>query len=278
MLIYGVQIVTEQMMDQRVAVVTGASSGFGQESVRRLAGAGWMTIGIARREERLSLLAEEVGGDYQVCDITDPEQVAEVGASIIDKYVNINLLVNSAGKPLRKRFEEATSAEIWGVMDTNFFGTMRMTEALVPGLINATRAAQPADIVNVCSAAAGILDANSGAYGTSKGAQADYSKALTTRLRPWGINVHAVHPGRADTEGHPKRPSSSALSKLVSALTETDVDSVAEAIARMPGTPSSEVFLPGLLKYVAVANAIAPVTVTRAVNYLGHKKPEAAQA
>jgi len=67
----------------RIAVVTGASSGIGAEIARLLTHRGWRCVLLARREDRLRLLAEEIGGEYEVCDITDREAVERVAARIL---------------------------------------------------------------------------------------------------------------------------------------------------------------------------------------------------
>jgi NADP-dependent 3-hydroxy acid dehydrogenase YdfG len=264
-------------MDKPVAVITGASSGIGHETFRQFAISGlWTPIGIARRENRLQALVDEVGGEFKVCDITDEDQVDAATSEILDEHPGISVLVNNAGPVLRKRYSEATLAEVRSVMDTNYFGTISITNALKPGLDRAVHAHGRADIVNVVSAAAGVLDPNSGPYGASKSALLDYTMALMTDLRPEGIRVHAILPGRADTEGHPKRrkPNPSLMSKLMSRLTETDVDAVAEAIfaiAKHPQKPS-ERYLPGRLRIPAVANTLSRVNISSIVSALYRDK------
>jgi short-subunit dehydrogenase len=255
-------------MDRPVAVVTGASSGFGHQTVRELADLGWMTIGIARRGDRLESLADEVGGRHVVCDLTDPDQIKATASGILDEFPAVKLLVNNAGKALRGRFDEVDIDEAYEAMQTNYFGTLLMTQALRPGLERAASS----DVVNVISAAGTIIKASSGAYGASKYAQLALSRCQTVDLEPSGIAVHAILPGEADTEGHPQRPSHSALSKLTSKLIGTDVDTVAAAVIDRIGKKSGEVYVPKRLRAVAMLNAVLPVPTGRAVNKLTSKK------
>lgn len=248
----------EQFIDERVAVVTGASSGFGQNIVRELAARDWTTVGLATREDRLAALAEEVGGEYEVCDITDPAQVEIAAGRILDRHENIGLLVNSAGMAMRERLAGVGPEEAEKVIATNYLGSLRVVRALQPGL----EASGGADIVDIVSAAATIDNPNSGPYSVSKAAQLAASRMLRADLRPSGIAVHSVLPGKAHTEGHPQKPSSSPLSKL----TRTDVEAVTAVVLDRVGRRPSEVYVPRILKAIGVINGIAPVTAGRIID------------
>jgi 3-hydroxy acid dehydrogenase/malonic semialdehyde reductase len=247
--------------DKPVAVVSGASCGFGEQIVRRLAGEGWLTIGLARRGDRLKTLADEVGGQFRNCDITDAEQLADATASILDEFPNVNLLVNNAGVPMRERFLGSTAEQRNRVMDVNYHGTIAVTEALLPGLSEAAKSEGGADIINIVSAAGSITNPNSGPYGASKFAQNCWSQALTADLKPDNIRVHTIHPGKAATEGFPQHKKSTLLK-----LMGTDVDAVAKVAVRQIGRKSNEVYVPRSLKVLAVAQRMMPVLITDLVD------------
>lgn len=257
----------EQIIDRPVAVVTGASSkGFGEQIVHDLAAdeTDWYIWALARRGDRLQVLGELAGSGAMECDLTNPEQVAEVSEEILAVTPNIHLLVNNAGMALRGRFGEVDPDDLERAMDTNYHGTRRITDGLRPGLERAAASGRHVDVVNVVSAAAGITNPRSGGYGASKAAQLTLSRCQTVEFRPLGISVHAVHPGKANTEGHPQKPSSSPISRL----TRTDIEAVSKAVLGRIGKPSGEVYVPGILRLVATLNAAAPATVGRAVNKL----------
>src|SRR5438128_5833064 len=88
----------------RVAVVTGASSGFGVEIARRLAARGDLCILVARRADRLEALAEEIGGEAEPCDVADRAAVEAVAERILARHPEIDVLVNNAGIPGRTSF------------------------------------------------------------------------------------------------------------------------------------------------------------------------------
>ena len=92
------------MAGQRVAVVTGASSGIGEATARELARVGWHCVLLARRADRLEAIAAEIGGEWEVCDVRDRAQVDEVAARVLARHPAIALLVNNAGVPGRGTF------------------------------------------------------------------------------------------------------------------------------------------------------------------------------
>lgn len=182
----------------RVAVVTGASSGIGAEVARLLSRRGWHCVLLARREDRLRTLAGEIGGEYEVCDVTDRDGVDRAAGRILERYSGIHLLVNNAGVPARTSFLEG-DPEI--VMRTNYLGGIWCLRAFLPGL----EAAAPSHVVNVVSVAGVVAFPPSGPYSASKHAQLAFSRATAAQLRSRGIQVHTVKPGFAETESFPQK-------------------------------------------------------------------------
>jgi short-subunit dehydrogenase len=185
---------------QRVAVVTGASSGIGAELARGLAARGMRCVLLARREERLRALAEEIGGEAEVCDVGDREAVDAVAARVLERHPRIHLLVNNAGVSGRTGFVDGDPDRIEAVTRVNYLGGVWCLRAFLPGL----RAAAPADVVNVVSVAGVVAFPPSGPYSASKHAQLAFSRATAAQLRGEGIRVHTVKPGFAETEGFPQ--------------------------------------------------------------------------
>jgi uncharacterized protein len=177
--------------------VTGASSGIGAEISRLLARRGWHCVLLARREDRLRALAEELGGEYELCDVADRTAVDRVAARVLERHPSIHLLVNNAGIPARATFLEGDPEP---AMRTNYLGGIWCLRAFLPGL----EAAAPSDVVNVVSVAGVIAVPASGPYSASKHAQLAFSRATAAQLRSRGIRVHTVKPGFAETEGFPQ--------------------------------------------------------------------------
>ncbi len=189
----------------RVAVVTGASSGLGQATARRLAREDFgALVLVARREERLRTLAEELGPhvSFVAVDLTDPEAPQRVADALHERTGGrLHLLVNNAGIGGRGSFAEGGWALVARTMEVNFNAQVRLTEALLPLL----RASAPSAIVNVSSTAGRVARAGAGSYSASKAALAVWSDALHLEERPHGVHVGVVLPGFIPTEGFPQR-------------------------------------------------------------------------
>jgi len=184
----------------RVAVVTGASSGIGAEIARGLARAGWHCVLLARREDRLRPVAEEIGGEAELCDVSDREAVEATAARVLERHPLVHLLVNNAGIPARARFLDGDPGAIEDVMRTNYLGGIWCLRAFLPGL----EAAAPSDVVNIVSVAGDVAFPPSGPYSASKHAQLAFSRATAAELRRRRIRVHTVKPGFVETEGFPQ--------------------------------------------------------------------------
>ena len=118
----------------KTAVITGASSGIGEAIARELVGRGWYCVLVARRQERLEPLAFELGGEFELCDVSDREQVDRAAAAILERHPRIDLLVNNAGIPGRGTFFSLEPERIEAVLRTNYLGGVWCVRALESGL------------------------------------------------------------------------------------------------------------------------------------------------
>jgi uncharacterized protein len=185
---------------EKVAVVTGASSGIGAEIARGLTRRGWLCVLLARREDRLRALAVEIGGEVEVCDVGDRAAVEATAARVLGRHPRIGILVNNAGISARAGFLEGAPEAIEAVMRINYLGGVWCLRAFLPGL----EAAAPSDVVNIVSVAGDVAFPPSGPYSASKHAQLAFSRATAAELRRRGIKVHTIKPGFVETEGFPQ--------------------------------------------------------------------------
>src|SRR5712692_9987987 len=162
--------------DGSLAVVTGASSGIGEATTRELARGGWTCVLLARREDRLRVLAEEVGGEYEVCDVSDRAAVDAVAARVRERHPQIKLLMNNAGASARTNFLAGDPERIEQVMRTNYLGGVWCLRGFLPAL----EAGAPSHVVNVVSVAGLVAFPPSGPYSASKHAQLAFSRATSS--------------------------------------------------------------------------------------------------
>jgi NADP-dependent 3-hydroxy acid dehydrogenase YdfG len=183
----------------RRAVVTGASSGIGAATVRRLAADGWDVVATARRTERLQELAAETGADIVTADLTRADDVQKLQAFVTEK--GANALINNAGGAIGLDTVEAGSIDDWQRMfDINVLATKRVIEALLPLLRAGATAAHPASIVSVTSTAGHEVYEKGGGYNAAKFAEAALTKVLRLELAGEPIRVIEVSPGMVQTE------------------------------------------------------------------------------
>jgi NAD(P)-dependent dehydrogenase (short-subunit alcohol dehydrogenase family) len=169
--------------------------------VRLLAARGWRCVLIARREDRLRTLADEVDGEYEVCDVGERAAVERAGAAILERHPKLKLLVNNAGIPGRWSFLDAPPERIEELLRVNYLGGVWCLRALLPAL----EAGRPSDVVNIVSVAGAVASSVSGPYTASKHAQLAFSRSIGPLLRGRGIRVHTILPGFTETEGFPQR-------------------------------------------------------------------------
>jgi uncharacterized protein len=245
--------------DGTTILVTGASSGIGKATARRLAREpGAELILVARREERLRELAAALPckATYLAVDVTEADAPARVRAHVEEHGGRLNLLVNNAGAAWRGSFAEGGYAGVHRHMELNFDAVVRLTEALLPSL----RGSSPAAIVNVASTAGRVARARSGAYSASKFALIGWTDSLYAEERPSGVHVGMVLPGFVATEGFP------ATELRERALTRWIVSSpekVAEAIVETGLRGKAERYVPRAYALAGIARILSPRLVRR---------------
>jgi NADP-dependent 3-hydroxy acid dehydrogenase YdfG len=179
--------------EQRVAVITGASAGIGEATARILAAQGFHVVAVARRADRINALAAEIGGTAIVADVTDDAAVDALAAGL----TRVDVLVNNAGGA--KGLEPVADANLenWRWMwETNVLGTLRVTRALLPKLIDSGDGL----IVTVTSIAAmEVYDGGSG-YTAAKHAQGALHRTLRGELLGKPVRLTEIAPGAVETE------------------------------------------------------------------------------
>jgi NADP-dependent 3-hydroxy acid dehydrogenase YdfG len=184
---------------QNIAVVTGASSGIGAATARRLAGEGYHVVAAARRADRLEALVKEIGANATAveCDVTSDDSVAALAAAVAGLGAPVTLLVNNAGGARGGDPVETGSVEDWQWMyDVNVLGTLRVTKALLPAL----EASGRGTIVTVGSTAAFTPYEGGGGYVAAKHAETALVGTLRLELCGRPVRVIEIDPGMVRTD------------------------------------------------------------------------------
>jgi uncharacterized protein len=216
---------------------------------------------LARREDRLRALAEELGGEYELCDVGRRADVERVAAELLERHPQIHLLVNNAGIPGRAGFTAIDLDRLEEVLRVNYLGAVWCLRAFLPGL----EAAERSDVVNIVSVAGTVA---SGPYSASKHAELAFSRSTAAELRGRGIHVHTVNPGFVETEGFPQSALRSALMRRL----VVGPEHVARHVLKVLERDKRETFVPRWYRAAAVAQALAPGLVARLASRGGYRR------
>jgi NADP-dependent 3-hydroxy acid dehydrogenase YdfG len=187
------------MVHKKIAVVTGASSGIGAATARRLAAEGFHVVAAARRTDRLAKLVAEIGQGATAiaCDVTSEVSVAALAAAVAELGAPVALLVNNAGGARGLDPVETGSVDDWQWMyDVNVLGTLRVTKALLPAL----EASGAGTVVTVGSTAAFTVYEGGAGYTAAKHAQNALVGTLRLELAGRPVRVIEIDPGMVRTE------------------------------------------------------------------------------
>lgn len=245
-----------------VALVTGASSGIGEATARRLAREpGMELILVARRGDLLQELAGSlpVPATWVAIDLIEPDAPGRVLAHVTEHHDRLDLLVNNAGAAWRGEFGDVGYENVRKTMELNFDAVVRLTEELLPVL----RASSPSAIVNVSSTAGRISRAGSGAYSASKFALAGWTDSLHLEERRHGVHVGNVLPGFIVTEGF---PAEELRAKALTRWMVSTPEKAAEAIYQAGLGGKAERYVPRPYELIAVLKAVAPGLVRRVLS------------
>ncbi len=187
-------------LENKKVLVTGASTGIGAALAEGFAARG-ATVGIcARREDRLAEVLERLRKHSPesrswTIDLSDLDGIAAFAATVERDLGGVDVLVNNAGIPKRRHVTRMDPATVESVMSLNYFSPVRLTLALLPGLIECG-----GRIVNLSSVAARLGPPIESAYAASKAAITAFSECMAVDLRDTDVQVHIVNPGVIDTD------------------------------------------------------------------------------
>lgn len=190
-------------MPGKIALITGATAGFGEACAVKFAAAGYDLIITGRRTERLQQLQQQLEKDYRVrihvltFDVRDRKAVEASLGSLSEEWKQVDVLVNNAGLALDLSTIDEGNVDDWDtMMDTNVKGLLYVSRSVIPWMKDRKKG----QIVNIGSTAAKTVYAKGNVYCASKAAVDALSQGMRIDLLPYNIKVTAVHPGAAETE------------------------------------------------------------------------------
>ena len=187
----------------KIALITGATSGFGKACAEKFATHGYDLIITGRREDRLEILQKQLQQHYNMAalplafDVQDRSAVFSAVEHLDEEWKQIDVLINNAGLALGRDYFEEASLDDWETMiDTNLKGLLYVSRAVLPFMIGRKNA----QIINIGSTAAKEVYEKGNLYCASKHAVDAVSQSMRVDLLRHGIKVTAIHPGAAETE------------------------------------------------------------------------------
>lgn len=245
-------------LENKIIVITGASSGIGRATAQLAARSGATPVLLARSMEALRTLAEELKSyapktSFYVVDITDEQQIIDTTTAIIAQYGRIDIWINNAGYGVFLPFSDTSPEDIEGMMNVNYFGVVRCIRAVLPHMLTQRNG----QIVTVASVAGKLATPKSSGYAASKFAVIGFMQSLREELKGSGISVSTVNPGpvrtpffqRADPSGHYQR----SIERFM-----VTPESVAEALLRICRTREAEITIPRYMNFGVVLSHAFP--------------------
>ncbi len=240
----------------KVALVTGASSGIGAATAKALAREGTRVALLARREDRLEEVADEIRrmpGHAMVCpaDVTDGEAVKATIERVLGQWKRIDLLVNNAGRGIAAPLEATTPEDLRALLEVNLVSVLTLTQAVLPGMLKHASG----HIINVSSVAGRRGLPLRSAYNATKFALVGLSESLRQELQGTGVHVSIVYPIFTETEFHAVELKKTEPKRYGPVQT---AEHVARAIVRCARSPRPEVYPYPPARILAALNTLAP--------------------
>jgi NADP-dependent 3-hydroxy acid dehydrogenase YdfG len=247
----------------RVALITGATSGFGMAVARQVHAAGGRVIAVGRRQERLAALAAELGdGRVHIValDLTDRDAIARAVAALPAEFASVDILFNNAGLALGMASAQTADIVQWREMiATNVSAVTELVHAVLPGMVARGRG----DIVNMASVAANYPYPGGNIYGATKAFVRQFSLNLRADLVGTGVRVTSIEPGMCETEFSVVRFAGdrAAAERVYAGMTPLSADDIADTVTWILRQPRHVNV--NTIELMPMQQAFGPFAVTR---------------
>lgn len=257
-------------IQDRIAIVTGASRGIGEAVARQLHAAGATVVLAARNQERLDTLANALGERaYALAtDVSEPEQIRALVDETIRRSGRVDILINNAGVGLSGLVADVQMDALRRVFDVNVFGALACIQACVPHM----REQNAGHIVNISSILGKRSVPQTAGYAATKFALQALSDALRIEEAPHGISVTVVCPGSTDTEFRDNEiPAGSVLLADRPRVNMVSADRVARSVVKAIRYRRREVLITPFNRFLFALERLSPRTVDLALRRTYHK-------
>jgi short-subunit dehydrogenase len=248
----------------KVVLITGASSGFGEDAARLFAREGCRVVLAARRLEKLQALAAEIqseGGEAIAIpvDVNESAEIEVMVQTVLDLYQQIDILFNNAGFGAMDWFENLEpQRHIETLIHVNLVGTMLVTRAVLPGMLER----RAGHIINMASVAGLIASPLITTYSASKHGVRAFTDALRREVTPFGVRVSGIYPGPAGTEfgTHLKKHRTrDTVNKFIDLRMTSEY--VARRVVGLAKHPRRSLVIPGWFRVITTFDTVFPVIV-----------------
>jgi len=235
--------------EKKIVLVTGASSGIGAAIARLLAREGMLVILLARRVDRLNLLAEEIrsiGGEVQIlpADISSEEERIRVFEQVITQHKHLDMLINNAGMGYYGYAAEMPWQTARNILQVNISAVVHLTLLFLPGM----KHRGSGHIINIGSIAGKLPNQGVGVYSGSKSFLDSFSTALFREMKGSGVCISTLRPGSVTSEFYDiAQKISRGGRRTPGELFAISPERVAQAVSRLVRKPRRRVYVPGYL-------------------------------
>lgn len=253
----------------KLIVITGAGSGVGEATAKRLQLAGYRVILLGRTAQKLLTVTSGLAqpAPYYVVDVRDAAAVEQVVERIIEDHGPIDVWINNAGIGLFETVLNTPLDQFARIMDTNYYGVLHGVKAVLPHMLRRDQG----HIINIGSMAGKLATAKSAAYAASKHAVLGFTNALRAELVDTGVIITAINPGPIDTVFMHQADRTGTYTQRVKNVLLTATE-VAETIAKVIIKQPAEVDLPFVLKFGFKLYSLAPRLLDRLAGRWIHRK------
>jgi NADP-dependent 3-hydroxy acid dehydrogenase YdfG len=223
-------------LKDQTALIVGASSGIGRETAILFAREGARVMAVARRQDRLTALQQQLAGEGHAIEIAAADagvasQMEEVGKKAIAKFGKVDILVYVTGTNTPNRYLDKLTPAIWDEMvSVNLNGAFYATHAVLPSM----REAGGGHLIFISSISAMVPDVSGSAYQASKRGMVGLAHAIRVEEKEKGIRTCVICPGLVETDLLEKRPVKPTADMLAKAMQPVDVAEVILAVAKLP--------------------------------------------